>query len=207
MTEHLALLRLLQLSDSALPIGAAAHSFGLETLVDSGVLSTENLQEFLAEYLTESVALEASLVRRAAEGEEPRTLSDELAAWKPARESREAAAKLGRRFAALTKAVTGVDLIPGALQYAVAFGAAGRALGLNFDQLVLAYVQQAAAGLISACQRLMPVGQHAAARVLWNLTPEMIRAAQPAHEVTCFTLLPEIASMRHVRIETRLFIS
>jgi urease accessory protein UreF len=39
----------------------------------------------------------------------------------------------------------------------------------------------------------------------------MIRAAQPAltlaEEVTCFSPLPELSSMRHGTLETRLFIS
>jgi len=103
-------------------------------------------------------------------------------------------------------------MIESDLQYAVAFGVASRALKLDCDQVVLAYLQQFAAGLISACQRLMPVGQQAAARILWNLKPAVIRAAQPVRaehmgEVTCFTPLPEIASMRHGSVETRLFIS
>jgi urease accessory protein len=205
--ESIEELRLLQIADSALAIGAAAHSFGLETLVDSGMLHAENLEDFLGEFLKEAGALEAGFVRRAARGEDPRRLSDELAAWKPARESREAAVKLGRRFAALMNALTGDASLDADWLYPVAFGVAGRALGLDGDRVVLAYLEQFAAGLISACQRLMPIGQHAAARILWNLKPAMIGAAQKVSEVTCFTPLPELASMRHGRIETRLFIS
>jgi urease accessory protein len=79
-------------------------------------------------------------------------------------------------------------------------------LGIDEDAAVLAYLQQSVTGLVSACQRLMPLGQVAAARIVWNLKPAMIQAAL-AKELSCFTPLPEIASMRHPLLETRLFIS
>lgn len=198
------LLGLLQLADSAIPIGAAAHSFGLETLASESILTPANLEDFLTAWLEEAAAQEAIFVRRAYAGN-VRDLSDELSARKPSRESREASLKLGRRFAQLVNSVAGTQ-IETDLHYSIAFGSAAAALGIDEDAIVLAYLQQSVAGLVSACQRLMPLGQVAAARVVWNLKPAIMQAAI-AKEISCFTPLPEIASMRHSSLETRLFIS
>ena len=141
--------------------------------------------------------------------ERVRRLNDELSARKLARESREASLKLGRRFAELVNAVAALD-IPANLHYPIAFGAACEALSIPEDAAVLAYLQQSITGLISASQRLMPLGQIAAAKILWNLKPAMMLATERAisqERISCFNPLPELASMRHGSIETRLFIS
>jgi urease accessory protein len=66
--------------------------------------------------------------------------------------------------------------------------------------------------MVSIAQRLMPLGQHQAAAVQWALKPAIREAAGRSRQLdyrTTGTFLPllEIASMRHPRLETRLFVS
>src|SRR6202795_5062454 len=63
--EHLAELRLLHLADSALPIGALAHSFGLESLTSCEMLTTLDLANFLQTYLEEAGTMDAAFCREA----------------------------------------------------------------------------------------------------------------------------------------------
>jgi urease accessory protein len=214
IVEPSALLGLLQLADSAVPVGSAAHSFGLETMCEEGTLEPGIIHRFLRDFLEETAQLEAVFVRRAwwrKSWRELRELNAELSARKPARESRDASLTLGRRLAELVNVWMGAAVVDAGLHYSIAFGAAGAALGVPEDASVLAYLQQSVIAMVSCFQRLMPLGQTAASKMIWDLRGAIARTAGAAltldEEVTCFSPLPELSSMRHGTLETRLFIS
>jgi len=229
---HLAELRLLHLADSALPIGALAHSFGLESLASAEILKTGGLPGFLHGYLEEAGLMEAVFCREAsrlARGA-PETyfaarwieINNLLSARKPARESRAGSASLGQNFLAAVAGLGDFPLLREALHaskqsaslihHSTAFGLACSAMALDEDRAVLAFLHQSMASLVSACQRILPLGQIEATRILWNLKPAIAEtaarsAACTMDEVRCFTPLLDWGAMEHPALSTRLFIS
>lgn len=227
-----AFLRLLHLADSALPIGSLAHSFGLESLAAAGLLTPPGLPDFFHGHLEEAGMVDAVFCRAAFRlasltGEKFSfdgwaEINDRLSALKPARESRAGSAALGQHFAAAVLGVTDCSLLRevfeatrrarGVIHHCTAFGLVASALGIAEERAVLGYLHQAIAGLVSACQRLLPIGQSEAMRVLWNLKPAMIEAAARSRDckiddVSCFMPLLDWGAMEHPALSTRLFIS
>src|SRR5262245_15757208 len=105
MLTDQALLRILQLTDSTFPIGAFAHSFGLETYVARGIVTTgAALQEFIANTLLNAMASSDGVACIAAARAEAdwenivQGLDQRLTAMKTVTEFREASRTLGTRF-------------------------------------------------------------------------------------------------------------
>lgn len=236
------LLQLLQLADSALPIGASAHSFGLETLTAEGDLTPEMLTAFFADMLMETAPLEAAYCCRAYQLAEAiptltptasteflpeflpewLALNQTLSARKPARESREASTTLGKRFLRLVASFEPLpqlqvllqngDVTRGETHHCIAFGLVGGFLNLGEEAVALAYLQQSLTGLLSACQRLMPVGQNQAIALGWQLKPllaQIVRESLQTDPDNVYSFAPmlDLAGMRHANLPVRLFIS
>jgi urease accessory protein len=229
-------LRLLQLADSALPIGALAHSFGLESLVAKELLATSDLTNFFRGWLAEAGILEAVFFREAFRlaGANPEAISkerwlemnDQLSARKPARESRMGSAVMGGNF---LRTVMAVHELPGLVKllaearqspdrhrqmahYCLAFGLVAGLLGFDEHRTVMTFLHQLIAGMVSGCQRLLPLGQTEAARILWNVKPLIVEIADRSlgcstGEVCSFMPLLDWGAMEHPALSTRLFVS
>ena len=145
-----------------------------------------------------------------------------MAARKLARESRDASAAMGRRFLLLAASVTDLPMLADAVEMAetrelqvhlaLCFGLAAGLMGNGPILATAAYLHQSVATLVSCCQRLMALGQTRAQQILWNLKPDMVRAAQRGaatsmSRIGSFSALTDLASARHQGQQTRLFMS
>jgi len=123
---------------------------------------------------------------------------------------------MGRRFLRLAANISGEELLAQAseagteVHLAVCFGFVAGVFGIPPATTAAAYLQQSMTALISACQRLLPLGQTQAHQILWNLKPAILAAVDQLGNpslTASFTPLLDIASVRHATLYTRLFMS
>lgn len=222
------LLSLLHFADSAFPTGGYAHSFGLETYCQEGLVRGRgDLEDFLVAQIEGSAGpcdatAAVGVLRAAAREDLPacRAIDATLEAMKPVKEFREGSRQMGRQTLRVAAALTGdaqlaryasdVDkaLAPG--HHAVAYGLTGAALGWKPECAASAYLYATTALLVGAALRLLPMGQMEGQRVLWGLHPVIARvakeaAARDAYDLWSFAPGIEIAGIRHASLEMRLF--
>jgi urease accessory protein len=224
------LLRLLQLTDTAFPTGAFAHSFGLETYVARGIVDTAGaLEAFIANTLLHAIAPSDGVACVAAaqagagwEGLVQR-LDRRLTAMKTVAEWREASQSLGTRF---LRTATRLFTVPRAARYLAAIdakqlhGHVSLAYGLICYDLTLplplalsAWFRHLCGCLVSVGVRLIPLGQTAGQVLLARLGTTIITAVERAlrqgiDDMTSFAPGQELAGIIHRDVlATRLYIS
>jgi urease accessory protein len=214
------LLRLLQLFDSQFPVGAFAHSGGLETYGQSGA-GPDTLRELMTSQVTlgwgRSEMAAACLAWSAAgagdAADQLTRLSVRTGAAKVIPGVRETSIRLGRRTLTLLRRLhpellAGLDVDPP--HHAVIVGAAGRRLGLPRRELLLAYAHSLLSGALAAATRCMPVSPAQAQTLIVELQPLLADAVDRAIDAPgdrLFTCTPalDVRCHQQVLLHTRLF--
>ena len=221
---------LLQAADSFYPTGTYAHSFGLEGLVQQGVIHDRgSLREFL---LTSAIPAlrrtELPLVAaawRALAGPAWDRIGELCvlsAALRTAREARLASENIGRQRVELLVSLRAAPLAvefrrrtseqgwPGSV--AVAAALEGRVAGAPLDAVLAGVCHGTFTGYIAAAMKLLRLGQNGAQGLLVEMladTPSLIASARgvPEDEIGWFNPWLDIAAARHGHADARMFIS
>lgn len=225
-----ALFLLLELNDALFPIGAYAHSYGLETYVQDGLVhDSQTAAAWLYAYFSGSFLYSELLAARLAYEYFPEAdglqkllqLEKELRAAKVPREPREALQKLGRRLA---KNVQKIELpfepkfevyvkeTQNSCTHPVCYGALAAALHLPERQALLHYFYAQLSALTNTCVKLIPLSQTDGARLVSSFRTKysgiIDRVFEADKDDLCLASPGlDIRAMQHEVLYSRLYMS
>jgi urease accessory protein len=224
------LYRLLHLSDPALPVGGFAHSAGLETYVQMGIVHDEKtanafITGMLSQNLHYTDAAITSLAYDAAalnNMEKIIQLDDLCSAVKLPKEMRQASQKLGNRLIRLFQPLCNHEQIhqyaaavrskQAGGHYCLAFGLIAYALGIPKPDALNGFYYSAASGFVTNSVKLIPLSQQSGQEILFSLHKlinDLVQAnMNPDIDLigVCCTGF-DIRCMQHERLYSRLYMS
>ena len=214
------LLRVLQLSSAALPIGAFSYSHGLEAAIESGwVCDDDSLADWLDALLTGALGrVDVPIFARCYDafqtGGDAERWAFELRSFRETRELRDEDHVVGR---ALAKLLDDLD-VPGAAawrrhpaaSHLVLFALAASRFNVTAVDALGGYLFSFMENQLSSAIKLSLIGQTDAQRALLKLAdriPTVARAGAelPDDSIGCFTHALSIASSHHETQYCRLF--
>lgn len=194
----------------AFPIGAFAYSQGMEEPMATGTIRTAaEVEAWVTAVLHHgSPRMDAVFCAQAHAGTDPELLSDLLLAYVSCAERETELMEQGRAFTALMTSISG-ETVP-IRPYPVAIGVATRRLQVSRHEVLQLFLHGAAAQMISAATRFLPLGQSVAQAMLSRLAPQIIRLADAAAKtdldgIATFTPGADMAAMRHETLDVRIF--
>jgi urease accessory protein len=212
MIEPAQLLLLLNITSPTFPTGAFAYSHGLEWAIATGAVDdADSLEAWIADLVTRGSGWNDALIIANCRPDNLSNMNALALALASSAERHLETTALGESFAEAVRAFVPLDL-PEAdeIAYPVAIAAAGLAGRVPPEALLVASLQNFAAGLVSVAVRLVPLGQKAGLRVLAALMPLIAGTARraldaPLSELGAATFASDVAAMRHQFQEPRIF--
>jgi urease accessory protein len=203
------ILTLAQWLSPGFPVGAFAYSSGLEQAIADSVVTPDTVQDWLADMLRDGNGfVDAILIRVAATAEDVEEVDAMACAFSPSRERLLELQAMGAPFCDQLRANWGIDVSN--LTYPVALGVGIRALDLPLTTAVQMYLLAWVSAVVSACQRLMALGQTRAQGIVLAVAPLCSEIAAQTAECTLDDLASQsfasdIATMRHETLSPRIF--
>lgn len=212
-------LRLLQLTDSALPIGSYSESFGLETLIVEGIICDTTTTRRAIESVLENstVPLDATACAFAYRYEQSKNRSELMhlnelltaCKWQP--EIHRASLDLGNRLSRLCVQLGWMEIEPQErLHHAIAYGIICSQLSATIEETIDSFLLTTASSMVSACVKLVPLGHTDGQRIISNLSEkieswrQLVLLRQVA-DIGSFAPLYERACVEHEHLYTRIF--
>ena len=207
--DSLEILRLLQITSPALPVGAYSYSEGIEHLCSTGVIQTDiELYNWLKSELRFGfITNEAAIALRAYQAMTNGDLvslsywNNWFSATRETEEVRLASWQMGQSLIKLWGQIADEQLLSSqsvsqtlpkakdnsqgqGCNYAIAFGVMAASLKINASNMLIGYIHSWVSNLVSAAVRAVPFGQTTGQQIIFRLHDHILESSQLALERT-----------------------